>query len=88
MLVRQADMDPNDTQARRAEGYRERREKILDWDVHIVCYKSGDRYYCKIDDIEPGAVIARAEGDAMEYAEAEALAIAKLHLSRRRRFKV
>jgi len=81
-------MDGKDTQASHAEGYQERREKILDWEVHVVTYKSGDRYYCKIDDINPGAVIARGDGDAPKHAEAQALALAKAYLSRKPRFKV
>jgi hypothetical protein len=81
-------MDPNITQPQHAEDYKERREKILDWDVHIVSYKAGERYYCKVDDIVPGAVIARGEGDAREHAEAQAVANAKLILSRKPRFRV
>ncbi len=70
------------------EEYVEQREAILDWEVGIVSYKLGERYYCKIDNVSPGAAIARGEGTTREQARAQALAQAKDRLSRTRQFKV
>jgi hypothetical protein len=46
----------------KAEDYTERHEEIDGWKVHFVTYKIGDRYYCTIDNVDPGARFARAEG--------------------------
>lgn len=78
-------VSPNEPSLR-AEEYVKRQDKILEWDVAIVSYKLGQRYYCTIDNVSPGAAIARADGDTREQAEAEALAQAKERLARTRRF--
>ncbi len=72
----------------RAEEYLERRDTLLGWEVGIVSYKLGERYYCKIDNVSPGAAIARGEGATRAEAEAEALAQAKARLAQTRQFKV
>ena len=43
--------------------------------VRISSYQIGDRFYCHIENTDPGATIARADGPARE--EAIQLAIAK-----------
>ena len=70
----------------RAEEYRERYEEIAGWRAHIVSYKIGDRYYCTIDNVDPGARLARGEGATREEAETAALAKAGKYLARTRRF--
>ena len=44
----------------RAEDYQRRREELAGWPVGIVSYKLGDRYVCEIDNVSPGARVARA----------------------------
>ena len=68
-----------------AQSYVRRQAKMLDWDVAITTYKIGDRYYCVIDNVSPGATIARAEGSTCDQAESEALAIAEERLSNTRK---
>ncbi|HLB01260.1 MAG TPA: hypothetical protein VJO14_07730 [Bacteroidota bacterium] len=34
--------------------------------VNITSYKIGSRYYCHIDNVEPGATIVRLEGESKE----------------------
>jgi hypothetical protein len=70
----------------RAEGYTERLEVIDGWQVHIVTYQIGDRFYCAIDNVDPGARFARAEGPTREEVERVALEKARKYLGQTRRF--
>jgi hypothetical protein len=70
----------------KAEEYKERQEEIDGWKVHIVTYRIGDLYYCSIDNVDPGARFARAEGPTREDVERVALEKAKKYLGQTRRF--
>ncbi len=70
----------------RAEDYTERTEHIDGWRVHIVTYRIADRYYCSIDNVDPGARYARAEGATRDEAEKTALDKARRYLAQTRRF--
>ena len=68
----------------RAEGYQRRRQELAGWPVGIVSYKLGERFVCEIDNVSPGAGLARAEGASREDAEREAMAAAERRLARTR----
>ena len=70
----------------KAEEYTERQEVIDGWKVHIVTYRIGDRFYCAIDNVDPGARFARAEGATREDVERVALDKAKKYLGQTRKF--
>jgi hypothetical protein len=70
----------------KAEEYTERQEVIDGWKVHIVTYRIGDRFYCSIDNVDPGARFARAEGASREEVERVGLEKAKKYLGQTRRF--
>lgn len=70
----------------KAEDYTERQTEIDGWKVHIVTYRIGDLYYCSIDNVDPGARFARAEGSTREDVERVALEKAKKYLEQTRRF--
>ncbi len=70
----------------KAEEYTERRETVDGWPVHIVTYRIGDKYYCSIDNVDPGARFARAEGTTREDVERVAFEKAKKYLKQTRRF--
>jgi len=70
----------------KAEDYTERQQEIDGWKVHIVTYRIGDRYHCTIDNVDPGARFARAEGDTREDVERAALEKARKYLAQTRRF--
>ena len=70
----------------KAEEYTERNDVIDGWPVHIVVYRIGERFYCTIDNVDPGARFARAEGDTREGAERAALEKAKKYLGQTRKF--
>jgi hypothetical protein len=72
----------------KAEEYTERQEVIDGWKVHIVTYRIGDHYYCTIDNVDPGARFARADGATREDVERVALEKAKKYLGQTRKFPI
>jgi hypothetical protein len=70
----------------RAEEYSERNETLDTWPIHIVTYRIGTTYYCAIDNVDPGARFARAEGLTREEVERVALEKAQRYLRQTRRF--
>jgi len=70
----------------KAEDYTERHETIDGWPVHIVTYRIGGQYHCTIDNVDPGARFARAEGAKRDDVERTALEKAKRYLAQTRRF--
>ena len=68
-----------------AEEFREHREDLGGWPVNIVSYRVGDRFYCTIDNVDPGARFARAEGATREEAESAAREKAERYLQQTRR---
>lgn len=57
----------------RAEEYEQRMESIPPFKVKIISYRLGDEFHCTVDDVDPGAVIARAHAPTRAEAEAKAL---------------
>lgn len=72
-------------QTRRPLDYR---REVAGWPVGIVSYKLGERYVCEVDNVSPGARLARGEGAMREEAEKNALTKAEAMLSRTRTFRV
>ena len=70
----------------KAEEYTERQEVIDGWKVHIVTYRLGDRFYCTIDNVDPGARFVRAEGATREEVERVGLEKARKYLGQTRKF--
>jgi dsRNA-specific ribonuclease len=70
----------------RPEEYQRRQEKLAGWKVGIVSYRLGERYYCTVDNVSPGARLARGEGATREEAERQALDKAQKMLSGTRTF--
>jgi hypothetical protein len=70
----------------RAEGYSKRRQDLGSWSIEIESYRLGDVYYCTINNVDPGARFARAEGPTREDAEAKAIEKATRYLAQTRRF--
>jgi hypothetical protein len=59
----------------KVEEYMRRQEEVGRWKMNIISYRFGDRYICTVDNVEPGATLARAEGASRQ--DAENLAIEK-----------
>ncbi len=66
------------------EEYSRRQQEVGRWKINIISFKLGDRYYCTVDNVEPGARIARGEGATREEAERSAIEKATARLSRTR----
>jgi hypothetical protein len=62
------------------EEQQERKESFPPFEIHLLSYRLDKTYYCTVDNVDPGAVIARAKGATREEAEAEAIAKAKERL--------
>ena len=70
----------------KSEEFRERRQELNGWTVNIVSYRIGERFYCTIDNVDPGARFARAEGATRDEAESTAIEKATRYLQQTRRF--
>ena len=70
----------------KAEGYSKRRQPLGDWQIEIETYQLGDVFYCTINNVDPGARFARAEGTTREEAEGRALEKAEKYIKQTRRF--
>lgn len=64
----------------RPEEYQERIQSVPPFQVHIVSYRLGDEFHCTVDNVDPGAVIARSTGPTRAHAESSALERAKRRL--------
>ncbi len=51
--------------------------------IRVTSYKIGPQYFCHVDNIDPGATIARAQAESQADAVAVALAKARERLSPR-----
>lgn len=69
----------------KAEEYESKIEEIEGWKARITTYRIGDCYHCMIDNVDPGARVARAEGTSREEAERSAREDAARRLARTRR---
>ena len=70
------------------EEYAERQMEMAGWPVHVVTYRLGKLFYCKVDNVSPGAQVARASAATREEAEQQALAKAGERLAATRRQSV
>ena len=70
----------------KAEGYERRRQELGGWPIEIETYQVGDVFYCTINNVDPGARFARAEGATREEAERKALEKAEKYIKQTRRF--
>jgi hypothetical protein len=70
----------------KAEDYTERRDTIAGWPINIVTYRIDGKYYCTIDNVDPGARFARAGGANREEVERIAREKAQRYLKQTQRF--
>ena len=56
-----------------AKDSRTRTESLGKWRIRIKSYQLGDAYICSVDNVDPGAVIARATAPTREEAEFRAV---------------
>jgi len=65
--------------------YSSRKDKLAGWPIRIQSYCVGKTWYAAVDNVDPGATVARAEGSSREEAETSAIAKARERLERTRR---
>jgi hypothetical protein len=70
------------------EEYVERKLELAGWPVHVVTYRLGKLYYCKVDNVSPGAQVARSSAATREEAEQQAFTKAAERLAATRKQKV
>ena len=68
--------------------YSERNVEVGGWQVNLTTYQLGEKWHAKVDNVSPGASLARFVSDSREDAEAKVLARAKELLSRTKRHSV
>jgi len=69
----------------KVENHTERRLEIGGWEVNLRTYQIGETYHCKVDNVSPGANIARSTGASREEAEQSAIAKATERLAATKR---
>ena len=67
------------------EEYSRRRLELEGFPVQVISYRLESTYHAQVDNVEPGARIARGEGPTREAAEEAALADARRRLARTRK---
>jgi hypothetical protein len=65
--------------------YSERVTEIGGWPVRITTYRRGETYYCKTDNVSPGAALARTSAPSRDEAEKAALEKTTRMLARTKR---
>jgi hypothetical protein len=70
------------------EDYSEQELEIEGWPVKVTSYKLDGEYKCSVDNVSPGAWIARTSAATKQQAEEKALAKAKERLGRTRRHTI
>lgn len=64
----------------KAEEYTTQTTELSGVRIRVNSYKIGDRFYCHVENTDPGATIARAEGSTKDEAIRIALSKAGLRL--------
>ncbi len=72
----------------KTQNFSERKAEVAGWQVNISTYQLGDKFYCTVDNVSPGAWIAKTEGATREEAEKKALVRAQELLAQTRKVKV
>jgi hypothetical protein len=62
----------------------EHKERVGRWEIHIVGYRLDKEWVCTVDNVSPGANIARATGKTREETEELAVGKAKERLAQTR----
>ncbi len=68
--------------------YSERTLEVAGWPVKITSYKLGSVYYATVDNVSPGAWIAKSDGATQADAEAKAIEQAAQRLAHTKRYSV
>lgn len=79
----------NDTKTDlRAEEFKREETTLGGWPVGITTYRVGENWICKIDNVSPGAIVARGRGATRDEAVASASARAAPRMASTRRVAI
>jgi hypothetical protein len=70
------------------EEHQVRTMDIAGWPVNLASYRIGETFHCTLDNVSPGATLARTTGATREEAEEKAIARATERLERTKRHTV
>ncbi len=71
----------------RPEEHRVVETTIEGWPARVTSWRLGARWICHVDNVSPGAIVARGNGDTREAAEAAATELAATRLRSTRRLQ-
>jgi hypothetical protein len=57
-------------------------EELEGWPVRITAYRIGTNHYCHVDNVSPGATVARASGATADEARGKAVSHARERLAK------
>lgn len=66
------------------EEYQTRTESVGRFQIEIKSYRLGERYICTVNNVDPGANVARATGETREAAESAAVEKARARVGKTR----
>src|SRR3954454_1188825 len=66
----------------REEQVEQRLESVDNHQVGDVSFREADKFVCRVDNVDPGTIIARGEGRTRGEAEKAALAVAQKRFAR------
>ena len=69
----------------KAEDYSVRELTIEGWPVRLISYRLGEQWHAKIENVSPGATLARGSAISAEDAQKQVLETATRRLARTRR---
>jgi len=72
----------------KAQRFQERKVEVGGWQANVSSYKLGEIWHAKVDNVSPGASLARTTGATREEAEEKALKRAEELLGRTHRHAV
>jgi hypothetical protein len=72
----------------KVEEHSEQKIEIEGWPVHLASYRIGETFHCTLDNVSPGATLARTTGSTREEAESKAIERAAERLGRTKRHAV
>ncbi|MBN9164413.1 MAG: hypothetical protein BGO98_30025 [Myxococcales bacterium 68-20] len=57
-------------------------ENLEGWPVRITAYRIGAKHYCHVDNVSPGATVARSSGTTADEARGKAVTNARERLAK------
>jgi hypothetical protein len=71
----------------RPEEHRKRQAEAEGWPIGVTSYRLGSTWICHVDNVSPGAIVARGSGASRDEAENAALDVATRRLRATRRMQ-